>query len=150
MSGGIGVAFAVSSALGPVLGGAIARVDYRWVFLLNVPVCAVLVVVLVVAWREDDGGVEGKKKSWMQIDGLGATLLVAASVLLVFALQEAGAGTYSWDSAVIVGTLVAAGCAWVALGVWIWFLGTRGERVKIQAIIPSTVFQDRILCALLL
>ena len=36
---------AIAAALGPFLGGLVVEVSWRWVFLINVPVCAALVAV---------------------------------------------------------------------------------------------------------
>src|SRR3954451_3903733 len=37
---------AVAAALGPLLGGVLTSLDWRWVFGANIPVCAVIVVLL--------------------------------------------------------------------------------------------------------
>ena len=61
------------------------------------------------------------KASLSRIDIFGVFLLLAASVLLVFALEEGGA-RFSWGSAVIISTIVLAGIGWVSFVGWEYFV----------------------------
>jgi len=45
---------------------------------------------------------------WRQIDFPGAFLFLAATILLIYALQSASA-TYGWSSSIIIGSLVGSG-----------------------------------------
>ncbi len=64
VSGAIGITFAVSSSLGPVIGGAITKATHwRWIFLLNVPPSAAAIVLVLLAWRTQSrtqSSIEGK------------------------------------------------------------------------------------------
>lgn len=84
-----------------------------------------------------------------KIDFLGNLLLAVASVLLVFALQEAGSFVWSWSSPVIVWSLATAGACWLLLGVWEYYL-FRGSSRRIQPIFPLRLARDRVylLCLL--
>lgn len=84
--------------------------------------------------------------TWKRLDFVGCTLFLALTVLLIFALQEAGAGLYSWNSATIIIILVAAGLAAIALSVWIWLLSTRD--LKINPIFPATLVTRRVSAAI--
>ncbi len=61
-----------------------------------------------------------ERRSVSNFDFLGATLLLAASVLLVFGLQQGGIGAFAWDSAVVVATLTIGSICWLALAAWEW------------------------------
>lgn len=52
-----------------------------------------------------------------RVDLPGALSLLAASVLLVFAL-ESGGTRYAWSSAAVVATLCLSGVLWVGFVVW--------------------------------
>jgi hypothetical protein len=57
------------------------------------------------------------RESTRRVDLVGAISLLAASVLLVFAL-ESGGSRYPWNSAAIISTLVLSGLAWIVFIAW--------------------------------
>ena len=92
---------ALGAALGPVIGGALVQVDWRWVFWINVPVglAAVVLAVRVVPESRDPAS-SGRP------DVLGAGLLAAAVGLVALALVKAPG--WGWDSAGFIGLLAAS------------------------------------------
>ncbi|RFN48410.1 major facilitator superfamily domain, general substrate transporter [Fusarium flagelliforme] len=104
-SGVVSSVFAFSSVLGPVLGGVLAQHStWRWVFLLNLPGAAVCALMLIPSIKTKHKASDG----WKQIDFPGAFLFLAATILLIYALQSASA-TYGWSSSIIIGSLVGSG-----------------------------------------
>jgi len=95
---------ALGAALGPVIGGLLVQVSWRWVFWINLPVgiAAALLAVRLLPESRDEGAAEHRP------DVLGAGLLAVAVGLVAFALVEAP--DYGWGSARFLG-LVAAACA---------------------------------------
>lgn len=131
---------------GPLVGGVICtHSTWRWVFLFNVPCGVFLIILIFIVWPKTESA--GKIK-WRQLDLIGCLLYLGASVLVVFALQSAGAGTYDWDSATIVACLVAAGIAAVLFCFWIWFL-SRKERT-ILPLFPARIVNHKEMLANLL
>jgi EmrB/QacA subfamily drug resistance transporter len=101
---------ALGAALGPVIGGSLVQVSWRWVFWINLPVglAAILLAARVVPESKDEH-VRGRP------DLLGAGLLAAAVGLIALALVEAP--TWGWGSARFAGLVIAAvacGAAMVA------------------------------------
>jgi EmrB/QacA subfamily drug resistance transporter len=101
---------ALGAALGPVIGGALVQVNWRWVFWINLPVglAAIALAVRVVPESKDDQ-VRG------QPDVIGAVLLAAAVGLVALALVKAP--SWGWGSAGFIGLLLASlacGAAMVA------------------------------------
>ncbi len=88
----------VSAALGPVVGGLLVAVDWRLVFLVNVPVG---IIALIVGWRRLPH-VPGQ--SVEHPDPLGVVLVTAGVGALTFGLVKAS--DWGWGSAIIVATLV--------------------------------------------
>jgi hypothetical protein len=80
---------------------------------------------------------------WSQLDVPGALLIIAASVLTVFALQEAGSATYSWSSSIIIGCLVGGALSSVAFIAWVWYLSTRAHRLA--PLFSIHMFKNRVL-----
>lgn len=102
-----GAAAAIASGLGPPIGGAIVQVsDWRWAFLVNVPLG---VVAVVVARREL---VESRSPGQRRVPDLrGALLLAAALGLLTLGLIKGP--DWGWSGAGTIGSFVAAAVALV-------------------------------------
>jgi hypothetical protein len=86
--------------------------------------------------------------AFRRLDIIGVVLMLAASILLVFALEEAGT-RYAWRSVPIIVTLV------VAVGCWVGFVGweiglERWKGWKAEPIFPMRLLKDRILVGMLL
>ncbi len=96
----------ISAALGPVIGGLLVAVDWRLVFLVNVPVG---IVALIVGWRRLPH-VPGH--SVERPDPLGVVLVTAGVGALTFGLVKGS--DWGWGSATIVGALVG-GAVLIAL-----------------------------------
>ena len=101
---------ALGAALGPVIGGALVQVNWRWVFWINLPVAVAAIVLAVrVVPESSDDQARGRP------DLIGAGLLAAAVGLVALALVKAPA--WGWGSAAFAGALIAAlacGAAMVA------------------------------------
>jgi EmrB/QacA subfamily drug resistance transporter len=98
----------VSAALGPVVGGALVEVSWRWVFLVNLPVAALALVagprVLPKLGADPDDG--------ERPDVAGAVLLTVGIGALALALVKSG--DWGWSSARVIG-LLAGGVVLLAL-----------------------------------
>ncbi len=98
---------ALGAALGPVIGGALVQLDWRWVFWINLPVglAAVILAVRVVPESKDE-------RAKNRPDLLGGLLTTAAVGLIALALVEAprwGWGSPRFAFSVAAGVLCAAG-----------------------------------------
>jgi EmrB/QacA subfamily drug resistance transporter len=92
---------ALGAALGPVIGGTLVQVNWRWVFWINVPVglAAVFLAVKVVPESQDPAS-RGRP------DVVGALLLAGSIGLVAYALVEAPG--WGWGSAGFLGLLAAS------------------------------------------
>jgi hypothetical protein len=137
----------ILNILGPILGGVITeKSTWRWIYLFNAPAAVVGVTAILVAWPKSHK--RRVKNNWSvkffaQIDLLGAVLLLLASTLLVFALQEAGAQRYNWDSPAIIASLVVSSACWCAFIAWIFWLDFGPSGVNIKSIFPLSVALNR-------
>ncbi len=118
---------AISGAVGPVLGGVIAQnFSWRWVFLLNVPIGAIVIFISARWIRESRDESAGP-----HIDFVGAALATAGLGGLVYALIGFQGG---YDSASLVIGIVSL----VALGLFI-FYETRAR----SPMMPLRYFRSR-------
>jgi MFS family permease len=102
-----GASLGIALAVGPIIGGAITNVfGWRWIFLVNVPVCALLVVATlrVVA--------ESRDPTAKQLDYIGIVTFSLGLGLLVWALIDGNDD--GWTSTGILLRLTAAGMFLVA------------------------------------
>ncbi|KAI4100505.1 MAG: hypothetical protein L6R37_005420 [Teloschistes peruensis] len=125
----LSIVFATSSLLGPILGGLICdHTTWRWVFYLNIPAGLLSLVLIMISMPRDFPYQHAKSKfsidSIRRIDFTGFFLLLAASILLVTALEEGGT-EYSWRSATVLCIFFASVIAWA-----IFFLRERIESRK--------------------
>lgn len=145
MSGLIGAVFALSAILGPLIGGVITtQSSWRWVFLLNVPCGVVLLVVIFFSWPNKRGLTH---ISWKQLDYFGAFLFLAASILLVFALQEGGTGLRPWDSPTIIVCLVFSIVFFVGFAGWISYFTYRPK--SLSPIFPAYLLTRRVMATVI-
>ena len=92
-----GAVFALSSVIGPYLGGFLTdTLSWRWVFYVNVPVGAVALLLIVTKMPPLSSGLR------LPIDWAGTLLLIAAVVPLLLGLTLDKA-VFAWSSPLVVG-----------------------------------------------
>ena len=125
--------FALSSVLGPLIGGYLTdNVSWRGVFFVNVPIG---LVVMLLLWRTytEHMRPSGKRQP---IDILGGVVLVVVTVMLLLALSWGGHG-YEWTSPLILG-LFAGSILTLLLFVWL-------ELRAADPIVPLHVFRNNVI-----
>ncbi|GAP82366.2 putative multidrug transporter [Rosellinia necatrix] len=137
----VGITLAISYVLGPVLGGAISyAASWRWIFWINLPFGVVAVAALYIAWPASLGRRLRGLDAIQRIDFFGNILIIAACALLVFALQEAGSYSLSWDHPVIIIALTVSALSWFAFAAWELSLGS-STYTRIEPILPRRLVQ---------
>jgi MFS family permease len=115
----IGIVVAMAGVLGPVVGGAITHgTTWRWIFWINAPIGIIPLVTFIVAWPKPHQIHHPELRSFKQLDFLGAGIVIAASVLVVFSFQEAGLRADAWNNAIFIAPLVVGIMLWFALFGW--------------------------------
>ncbi|MFE3516813.1 MFS transporter [Streptomyces sp. NPDC059166] len=124
--------WATSSVAGPALGGLLAAyADWRWIFLVNLPIGAVALWLVVRHLHEP---ARPRPATRPRVDWAGALAVFATGALLLTALVQGGVA-WPWLSAPSLG-LLAATAALAALTVVI-------ERRAAEPVIPGWVWRRR-------
>ena len=137
------LAFATGSVLGPVIGGAFAVTNWRWIFWYNAPIAFVCTVLAFLLVRDSEAITKArlaKNKSWQQhlrdFDWLGSTMIMAAILLLMLAMTQAVAPTAGLTSTAAIVCLVVFGV--VALVLFIV-----AEFYAREPVIPHSIWRNR-------
>lgn len=128
--GVMGGVFALSSVVGPLLGGWFTEgIGWRWAFWMNIPLGILAIISAVFFLR-----LPTVKRARPKLDVAGMGLLAVASTGLVLTTTWGGT-TYDWDSLLIISLIAATLVAAVAF--------VLVERRAAQPIMPLHLFQDR-------
>jgi len=131
VNGYLASVWAVSSVVGPTLGGVFAEyLTWRWIFFVNIPLCIGAGVTLLRAFHERVA------RRPHQLDYAGAALLAVGGTLLILGLLEGGRAWAwrSWESVAVLG----GGATLMAVFVLV-------ERTAAEPVLPGWVFRRRIL-----
>ncbi|MCB1298893.1 MAG: MFS transporter [Microthrixaceae bacterium] len=101
---------AAAAAMGPTVGGFLAQIAWQWVFLINLPIGAVLLWFAIRHVRDSERDLDAKAP-----DLLGALLLALAVGL--FALGLVQSPEWGWENPATIGALAASGLT-ALLFVW--------------------------------
>ncbi len=117
-AGGYGVAIAA----GPLVGGALTQgLNWRWVFLINVPLG--LIAILIGASKIRDNGERHNHGN----DWLGLVTFSASMAMLVFAVLRGNAE--GWTSALIISLFIASA---VVMVIFVMIERSLGERAMLD------------------
>lgn len=120
-----------SAIAGPTLGGAFAQyIDWRWIFLVNLPVGAVALALIIRFVHET---VEQRQH---RVDYAGSVLVLLTVGTLIFGLLQGGSvwPWISWESGLLLVLVVAfAAATW-----WV-------ERRAAEPILPGWLWSRRVL-----
>jgi hypothetical protein len=105
---------AIGITIGPIIGGALAQENWRWVFWINLPVMGVGLLTIALALN-----VQYKRSpTWLhalaRIDILGNAIFIPTMIAIFFGLIMGGQNAFPWRSWRIILPLILGVFGWAA------------------------------------
>ncbi|TFK90574.1 MFS general substrate transporter [Polyporus arcularius HHB13444] len=139
--------FTIGYCVGPVIGGALTTVSFRWIFAINLPACAIAMVLSFLILRGRTKGAQPAHSSLpatstpgkgsdhetfaqklLRIDWVGAFLFMGAGITLLLALNWGSSA--GWSSARVIACFVVSGVLYIAWVAWEYVLERKQESAK--------------------
>ncbi|KAJ5925607.1 hypothetical protein N7454_008246 [Penicillium verhagenii] len=129
-SGIMSFCLAVAALTGPIVGGVLAQhAAWRWVFLINAPLCALAIAIIMVAMPKHFGldqhtpsfRTRASYRSFANVDFVGSFLMITSTFLIITVLNEVNLA-FSWSSRGSIALLILTGVSWIAFFAWEWYL----------------------------
>ncbi|KAI0342108.1 MFS general substrate transporter [Trametopsis cervina] len=160
--------YTLGFCLGPFIGGKLLTVSFRWIFAINLPCCAVAIVLafLLLRGRTKTGQPSRKlpttdrqQETFMdkvfRIDWVGAALFMVGGILILLALNWGSLG--DWKSAKVIVCFVVGGLAIIAFLLWERFLDgmeytqstSRWHLLYTEPMIPLELFRSLNICIIM-
>ncbi|RCI10843.1 hypothetical protein L249_5263 [Ophiocordyceps polyrhachis-furcata BCC 54312] len=138
LTGVLGAAYGLASAIGPILGGVLTdKLSWRWCFYINLPVGGISAVVIFLFFRAPATTTEqatlGEKLR--QMDPAGIVLVIGATICYTLAVQYGGV-SHPWGSSLVIGLVVAFA---VLVACWVILHRYQDER----SMVPPRLVRDR-------
>lgn len=90
------------------------------------------------------------KISMRRLDYIGAILILAATVLPVFILNQAAIRDYAWRSGPTISILIISGLCWIGLVLWTRHLAKSPKLKHIRSQLPWDILTSRVMLAAIL
>ncbi|KAH8597479.1 major facilitator superfamily domain-containing protein [Bisporella sp. PMI_857] len=128
---------AIGSTVGPIIGGALAQKDWRWVFWINLPVSALGLVIILLCLRIKYPATPNWKHALAKVDFTGNGIFIPSIIAILLGLVMGGS-QFPWGSWNIIVPLVLGCLGWTA-----FHLYESSPRLCKQPTMPPRLFKHR-------
>lgn len=118
--GGIGAIFGIASIIGPILGGYLTAITWRWCFWINLPIGGVSLAALLFFTPNTPPPCKAAdtwKEKIRQLDPIGLLLIAPALLCILFALTFGGV-KFAWNSGPSIALFVLFAVFLVGFIIW--------------------------------
>lgn len=129
---------AVGAIAGPIIGGALAESNWRWIFYMNLPISGIVLFIMVFFLRLGHRTESTWKASLARVDWAGSTLFIASLCSILVGLVFGGSSPkYAWSSWRIIVPIVLGVTGWASFHVF------EVSRFCKEPSVPSVLFSNR-------
>ncbi|KIJ61324.1 hypothetical protein HYDPIDRAFT_116087 [Hydnomerulius pinastri MD-312] len=157
--------YAIGYTIGPLIGGLLVAISFRWVFAINLPITAASTVLCFLLLRGrlkgtqpphrfvEDQGKETIAQKLLRIDWIGTFLFVAGGILILLALNWGSTGAWSSTKVIIcwiLGPLFIIACILWEYVLERQLLRTTPSRHRVlncDPMMPLEIFRSYNVCA---
>lgn len=129
---------AVAAMLGPVVGGALVTVNWRWIFYLNLPISGVTIIIMAIFLRLN----HRKEPTWtaalLRIDFVGNLIFVASFCSLLIGTIFGGT-VFPWSSWRVILPIVLGVLGWIGFHLYEW----KPPKFCKEVSLPPRIFANR-------
>ncbi|KAF1996336.1 MFS general substrate transporter [Amniculicola lignicola CBS 123094] len=126
----------IGAAIGPVVGGALALRNWRWIFYINIPISGLALTVVLAFLKVSDVRGPSWLRALKRVDFVGSAVFTAAMISILLALIVGGT-QHPWESWNVIVPLVLGGIGWIAFHVH------QSSSFCKEPIVPARIFGNR-------
>ena len=104
---------AVGTTVGPIIGGALADVQWRWIFYLNLPISGLALLAIALFFNVKYTRSPTWRHALARVDFLGNAIFIPSIIAILLGLVLGGV-QFAWDSYHIIIPLVLGFLGWAA------------------------------------
>ncbi|KGQ09858.1 putative transporter C3H1.06c [Beauveria bassiana D1-5] len=117
---------------------------WRWIFWINGPIAVVSMTIFLLAWPSKSQHNPPSRLQWKNFDFFGTLLIIAASVLIVFAFQRAGETSRNiFSSSIFIAPLTTGLLCWGGVFVWAFLVESGRFGAGLVPALPFKLFRNR-------
>jgi hypothetical protein len=131
-------ATAIGAIVGPVVGGALATANWRWIFYMNIPLAVITMIVMGFFLRLHHERPRSWKHAVLRVDWVGNAIFVASLCSLLLGLIFGGT-VYPWSSWRVILPIVLGTIGWLCFHLYEWKPPSFCEEVSV----PPRIFANR-------
>ncbi|KAF9227389.1 MFS general substrate transporter [Gyrodon lividus] len=160
--------YAIGYAIGPLIGGYLVAISFRWIFAINLPITAASIVLCFFLLQgkvkkaqpsrrlaETHAGKETLPQKLLRIDWIGTFLFVTGGILILLALNWGSVG--AWNSTRVIICWILGPLSIIACLLWEYvlerqLLRTTPSRYRVfncEPMLPLEIFCSYDVCAVL-
>ncbi|KAK0633155.1 major facilitator superfamily domain-containing protein [Immersiella caudata] len=112
----------------------------------SLPFSLIAIAGIYTLWPDERRNKYDTRTGLAKIDFVGNLLLVIASILLIFSIQEGASFVWKWSSPIIIWSMVISGVCWFLLCVWETYLFYESSQ-RVEPIFPLRLAVGRVYLA---